>query len=76
MKQYKVKPETKVKLSKWDPDDTGDIKDGKKEGLAEIEKLNGKLEELQELLYAEHKHKVLVVLQGLDTGGKDGAIRR
>ncbi len=76
MKQYLVKPETKVKLSKWDPNDTGDFKGGKKEGLAELEKLNGKLEELQEILFAEHKHKVLIVLQAMDTGGKDGTIRR
>jgi len=34
------------------------------------------MEELQELLYAEHKHKVLIVLQAMDTGGKDGTIRR
>jgi PPK2 family polyphosphate:nucleotide phosphotransferase len=33
------------------------------------------LEELQEMLYAEHKHKVLIVLQAMDTGGKDGTIR-
>ncbi|MBK8783355.1 MAG: polyphosphate kinase 2 family protein [Anaerolineales bacterium] len=76
MKQYLVKPETKVKLSKWDPNDTGDFKGGKEEGLAKLEKLNGKLETLQELMFAEHKHKVLVVLQAMDTGGKDGTIRR
>jgi PPK2 family polyphosphate:nucleotide phosphotransferase len=33
------------------------------------------LEHLQELLYAESKHKVLIVLQAMDTGGKDGTIR-
>ena len=76
MKQYLVKPDTKVKLSKWDPNDTGDFKGGKEEGFAKLEKLNGKLESLQELLFAEHKHKVLIVLQAMDTGGKDGAIRR
>jgi PPK2 family polyphosphate:nucleotide phosphotransferase len=75
MKQFLVKPETKVNLSKWDSNDTGDFKGGKKEGLAQLEKLNGKLDALQELLYAEHKHKVLVVLQAMDTGGKDGTIR-
>jgi PPK2 family polyphosphate:nucleotide phosphotransferase len=75
MKQFMVKPETKVKLSKWDPNDIGNFKGGKKEGLAEIEKLNGKLEALQELLFAEDKHKVLVVLQAMDTAGKDGTIR-
>lgn len=76
MKQYRVKPKTKIDLSEWNPKDTGDFKGGKVEGLAQVEKLNRKLEELQELLYAEHKHKVLVILQAMDTGGKDGAIRR
>jgi len=75
MKQFLIKPETKINLSKWDPNDTGDFKDGKKEGLAAVEKLNAKLDTLQELLFAEHKNKVLVVLQAMDTGGKDGTIR-
>ncbi len=76
MKQYLVKPGEKVKLSKWDPNDTGDFNGGKDDGLAEIAKLIKKLDELQEVLYAEHKHKVLIVLQAMDTGGKDGVIRR
>jgi PPK2 family polyphosphate:nucleotide phosphotransferase len=76
MKQYLVKPETKVELSKWDPGDIGDFKGGKQEGIAKNKKLNGRLEMLQELLFAEHKHKVLVILQAIDTGGKDGVIRR
>lgn len=76
MKQYLVKPKTKVKLSEYDPNDTDDFKGGKKTGLAKLEKLNDKLEVLQELLFAEHQHKVLIVLQAMDTGGKDGVIRR
>jgi len=76
MKQYFIEPESKVKLSSWDPDDIGDFKGGKEAGLAQLEKLSDKLDGLQELLFAEHKHKVLVVLQAMDTGGKDGAIRR
>lgn len=76
MKQHIVKPGSKIKLSEWDPNNTGNFKGGKEEGLVEIAKLNAKLSELQEVLYAEHKHKVLVVLQAMDTGGKDGAIRR
>ena len=74
MKQYLVKPETKVNLSKHDPNDTDDFKGGKEAALAEFEKLNGKLEVLQELLFAEHKQKVLVILQAMDAGGKDGTI--
>jgi len=72
MKQYQVKPDTKVNLSKWDPNDKGDK--SKEDVLAETEDLNKKLQDLQELLYAEHKHKVLIVLQAMDTGGKDGVI--
>lgn len=34
-----------------------------------------KLDDLQYLLYAENKHSLLVILQGMDAGGKDGAIR-
>lgn len=76
MKQHLVEPGKKIKLSERDPQDTGDFKGGKEEGLQALAKLNEKLQELQELLYAEGKHKVLVVLQAMDTGGKDGAIRR
>jgi PPK2 family polyphosphate:nucleotide phosphotransferase len=76
MKQYLVAPESKIKLSNYDPNDTDDFKGGKKAGLAKLEKLNDKLEVLQELLFAEHRHKVFVILQAMDTGGKDGVIRR
>jgi PPK2 family polyphosphate:nucleotide phosphotransferase len=39
-------------------------------------KLVDRIGELQELLYAEHRHKVLIVLQGMDTSGKDGTVRK
>mgnify|MGYP006169166797 CR=1 FL=1 len=41
----------------------------------ETQKLKFKIEELQNLLYAEGKHAMLVVLQGMDASGKDGTIR-
>src|SRR5689334_11956773 len=75
LKRYLVKPGMKVKLSEWDPNDTSEFKGNKKEGRIEIDRWNQRLEELQEMLFAEHKHKVLVVLQAMDTGGKDGVIR-
>jgi PPK2 family polyphosphate:nucleotide phosphotransferase len=75
VEKYSVKPGTKIKLSDWDPNDTGDFKGGKQAAYLELSGLNKKLEKLQELLYAEHKHKVLIVLQAMDTGGKDGVIR-
>ena len=48
---------------------------GKDAAKARLDELNNRLEHLQELLYAEGKHKVLIVLQGMDTSGKDGTIR-
>lgn len=75
MNKFLVEPGKKFKLAEWDPSDTGGGIGGKEDARLEISTLNKKLEELQELLYAEHKHKVLVILQAMDTGGKDGAIR-
>ena len=75
MDTYRVKPGDKIKLNKWDPDGGEAAEVGKKAGNKEMLKLNDRLEALQELLYAESKQKVLIVLQAMDTGGKDGAIR-
>ena len=76
MDKYRVKPGSKVAMKDWDPNDTSEFKGNKEKGLAENLKLNVRLEELQGLLYAEHKHKLLVVLQGMDTAGKDGGISK
>jgi len=75
MDRYRVKPGEKVDLSKVDPSDKSIFPMGKKVGKEHLKQLNKELEALQELLYAEGKHKVLVVLQAMDTGGKDGTIR-
>ncbi|HUS67301.1 MAG TPA: polyphosphate kinase 2 family protein [Kofleriaceae bacterium] len=74
MKKYRVKPGSKVKLAKWDPDDTGSWKKGNKADAQQAEDV-ARLADLQELLYAENQRAVLVVLQAMDTGGKDGTIR-
>ena len=75
MNRYKIEPGQKIKLEDFDPDETHEF-DGKKSQAQEpTAKLNQELEILQERLYAEHKHKLLVVLQGMDTSGKDGTIR-
>lgn len=75
MDTYRIKPGAKIKLNKWDADGGDAAEIGKKAGAKEMLKLNDRLEALQELLYAENKQKVLIVLQAMDTGGKDGAIR-
>lgn len=75
MQRYFVKPGKKVSLDEWDPNDIEGFEGSKNEGKEELLKLNKELEPLQELLYAENKHRVLVILQGMDTSGKDGVIR-
>jgi len=68
-----IAPGSTVDLSTIDPrSDSGHTKT---EGKSLLGGLNDRLEALQELLYAEGRHKVLVVLQAMDTGGKDGTIR-
>jgi PPK2 family polyphosphate:nucleotide phosphotransferase len=69
-----VEPGTEIKLKKYDPDDTFEY--------AHDEKLDAKLghtlqrlDDLQYLFYAEKKQALLIVLQAIDAGGKDGTIR-
>jgi PPK2 family polyphosphate:nucleotide phosphotransferase len=73
--RHRVEPGSTVRLSDLDPHDTSAVEGGKKERKALAAALNARLLELQELLYAEGRHRVLVVLQAPDTGGKDGTIK-
>ncbi len=75
MNRYRVKPSQPIQLADWDPDDSSAFDGDKEEGKQRLDELTAELEELQERLYAEHRHKLLVVLQGMDTSGKDGVIR-
>jgi len=71
----RIKPETRVRLSKWDPDDNAINGKDKSDALERLDENRAQLETLQELLFAEGKHKLLVVLQAMDTAGKDSTIR-
>lgn len=74
MKRYRVDLGEKIDLGKMDPSDSSGFKGDKAQAQDELLKLSQELITLQEVLYAEHRHKVLIVLQAMDTGGKDGAI--
>lgn len=76
MKRYRIPPAGQVDLSRFDPGESTEAPQGKAETEKVFQELNGRLELLQERLWAEHRHKVLVVLQGMDTSGKDGVIRK
>ncbi len=75
MDRYRVKPGRSIDLSDWDPNDHDGFSGDKGAADAKLQELNKRMGDLQELLYAEHKHKLLIVLQGMDTSGKDGTIQ-
>lgn len=73
MDQYRVPPNTKVNLDDYLTRYDGELE--KKAGKDQLEEKALELADLQELLYAENKRKILIVLQGIDTSGKDSTIR-
>jgi len=78
MKKYRVHFDTPFRLKDYSPGDSGDFRDNEKDH-EEVEektlKLLGKLDDLQQMLYADGRKSLLIVLQAMDTGGKDGTIK-
>jgi len=68
-----VRPGSKFKLEKIDPADTHGV--SKTEAARQLQKNLERLAVLQYQLYAESQRALLIVLQGIDAGGKDGTIR-
>jgi len=73
--QWRVQPGRPVKLESIDPSSTPGAPGGRTETLATLPAFQVELATLQERLWAEHRRSLLVVLQALDAGGKDGTIR-
>ena len=71
----RIPPGSRVKLSNWDADSRDIIGRNKQDARERLDEYRTQLETLQELLYAEGKHKLLIVLQAMDTAGKDSTIR-
>jgi len=71
---WKVKEGAKVKLKDYDPDYIGGQIDHAS-ASAELEKQGNEMSELQELMAAAQHQSLLIILQGMDTSGKDGTIR-
>ncbi len=63
-----------VRLADYDPNYTGNFTD-KKAAEKALKDNRHRLRELQQVLYAENKHALLIILQAMDAGGKDGTIR-
>ena len=62
-------------LTRFDPSAKPFSSGSKSADLADIDRLSSEIDRLQDVLYADRRHKLLVVLQGTDTSGKDGTIR-
>lgn len=73
MDDYLIRPNTRIDLSQYETYYTGEIK--RKAGRKQLAEYRKVMRDLQELLYAENKQQVLVVLQGIDSSGKDGTIK-
>lgn len=67
-------PGKAFRIDEIDPGDSGAHKD-KKEAAGPTRKNLKRLQELQEMLYAQGRHALLIVLQAMDAGGKDGTIK-
>lgn len=70
---FKLDGREKIKLEDYEPRFSANLK--KAEAIEPFEKFSAELGELQELLYAAGYNGVLIVLQGMDTSGKDGTVR-
>jgi PPK2 family polyphosphate:nucleotide phosphotransferase len=75
LKDIAVKPGSSISLKKdFDPAFTGGFKD-KGDAIEHLAHNRNRVAQLQEILYSDDRYSVLVVLQGMDAAGKDGAIR-
>ena len=74
--RYRVHPGAKVDLGSIDPKEKT-LYDGvgKEDSAESFRQLQDALQEQQKMLYAQGKHRILVVMQAMDTGGKDGCIK-
>jgi PPK2 family polyphosphate:nucleotide phosphotransferase len=73
-KHFVVKPGSHVRLDRIDPADTTHV-GSKDDAHGRLEKEVRHIDDLQDRLYAEQSHALLIILQGMDTSGKDGTIR-
>ena len=74
MRHYIVEPGSSVDLKDYPTDSTGDFKD-KKDAERKLADDVSTLAKVQDLLYSNSRYALLVILQGLDTSGKDGVIK-
>ena len=75
IKSFRIAPDQAVDLAAWSPRSTEGFEGDKAAAAAETQRLVTRLAQLQDVLFAQAEHRLLVVLQAPDAGGKDGTIR-
>lgn len=70
---YRVDNGKHFRLKDYDPADTGPFR-SKEHAQQQLEKDVARMRDLQDLLYAQHRWALLLILQGMDAAGKDGTI--
>jgi PPK2 family polyphosphate:nucleotide phosphotransferase len=76
LERYRVKTGAKLNFDQLESCDKALFDGGGKEDFEpQFDLLQSQLQQLQKRLYAQNKHRVLVVMQAMDTGGKDGCIK-
>jgi len=76
LERYRVEPDIRFELSSIDPAEKTLWEHLTKDNHEEVmDELRDGLQHLQKLLFAQNKHRLLIVIQAMDTGGKDGCIK-
>jgi polyphosphate kinase 2 (PPK2 family) len=77
MERYRIQPGTNVDLSQIDPGEKASFESlTKSSSRSLLTEMNREIADLQRLLWGDGGQSLLVVLQAMDTGGKDGTIRK
>jgi PPK2 family polyphosphate:nucleotide phosphotransferase len=73
--KYMASDSPEFSISNYNPDEWQEYEGGKEKSAEELDLLNKELSELQKVLWAEKRNRILIVLQGMDASGKDGAVK-
>jgi PPK2 family polyphosphate:nucleotide phosphotransferase len=73
--KYRVNPK-KFSLNDFDANNKSERSGDKAKDALALEKITSEINALQDILYAQGKHKILLILQGMDASGKDGTVKQ
>jgi PPK2 family polyphosphate:nucleotide phosphotransferase len=73
-RKFMIKPGEKFRMNQVSPSSTPGI-DSREEADRELDRMTQQLSDLQKVFYAEDRYSLLIVLQAMDTGGKDGTVK-